>query len=527
MRAFVVSAAILLWAPGAGAQTTILVPTDLPTIQNAIDAATAGDTVLVEPGVYVETLNFMGKAITLVSLAGADVTTIDGASAGTVITFDSGEGPASRLEGFTVTGGTGTPLLQPGPDSIGGAVYCLEAAPSLISCHFVDNSAGEGAHVGVVDAPSSVTISGCTFVNGFAFDGSGGGLHSTGGPVEVTDCLFDGNIGTAGGAVYIDNNLTGSPLAESIVTNCRFENNVGLLFAGALYASLTTLSLSDCVFSENEGMVGAGAAVICCGSEAVVTRCDFVENEAGSFGGAILADLAAFANFDRCLFAGNSTLLYGGAVHTSVNVSVLNFTHCVFWDNSANTEGAVRVEPTCSLTLLNSIVWGNGSQSVDGAGAIDISYCDIEGGFAGPGNLSSPPLFQDPGSGDFTLDPASPCINSGDPASPLDSDGTVADMGIFPAIEELFSRGDANGDQQFDLADPVSTLLSLFVVGTSPPGCLDAADVNDDGDLDVSDPVYALAALFIFAAPPVQPPFPGCGTDSTADTLFCDAYVCP
>jgi len=67
--------------------TTIHVPADQPTIQAGIDAAVEGDIVLVSPGIYVENIDFLGKAITVRSWAGADLTIIDGNRAGSVVVF--------------------------------------------------------------------------------------------------------------------------------------------------------------------------------------------------------------------------------------------------------------------------------------------------------------------------------------------------------------------------------------------------------------------------------------------------------
>jgi regulator of RNase E activity RraA len=77
--------------------TTINVPADYATIQVAIDAANNGDTVLVAPGTYVENIEFYGKAITVSSAEGPEVTVIDGNQSGSVVHisaygYDSGAG---------------------------------------------------------------------------------------------------------------------------------------------------------------------------------------------------------------------------------------------------------------------------------------------------------------------------------------------------------------------------------------------------------------------------------------------------
>ena len=56
-------------------------------IQVGITATVLGDTVLVMPGTYYENIDFLGKGITVKSVAGPDVTTIDGTLAGSVVTF--------------------------------------------------------------------------------------------------------------------------------------------------------------------------------------------------------------------------------------------------------------------------------------------------------------------------------------------------------------------------------------------------------------------------------------------------------
>jgi len=74
------------------------------------------------------------------------------------------------------------------------------------------------------------------------------------------------------------------------------------------------------------------------------------------------------------------------------------------------------------------------------SGSVTATYSDIQGGWYGTGNIDADPLFADPANGDFHLswanfpipdDTKSPCIDAGDPNSPFDPDGTIADMGAF------------------------------------------------------------------------------------------------
>jgi hypothetical protein len=100
--------------------------------------------------------------------------------------------------------------------------------------------------------------------------------------------------------------------------------------------------------------------------------------------------------------------------------------------------------------------------------------------------------------------------------------GSADVVTIFIGIEiqDDFRRGDVNGDNFINIADPVSILQALFVYGSSVITCTDASDVNDDGIQDLSDPIALLMFLFGSGAP-LPAPFPDCGSDSTPDVLTC------
>lgn len=97
----------LLLAPALGLAATIHVPDDFGTIQGAIDHASSNDTIIVKPGTYMENIDFTGKAVAVRSEQGPGFTSIDGNQLESVVTFSSGEGSGSILQGFTVTNGKG------------------------------------------------------------------------------------------------------------------------------------------------------------------------------------------------------------------------------------------------------------------------------------------------------------------------------------------------------------------------------------------------------------------------------------
>lgn len=128
---------VAIGGPAAHASTTINVPADQPTIQAALDAAVAGDTVVVAPGTYVENLDFAGKDVALVTSGGAAATTLD-ANGSTGVQI----GPAGSIAGFTITGAS----------EYFGAAIEVHGAGSVISRNVFEDNAqragGYGAAIG-------------------------------------------------------------------------------------------------------------------------------------------------------------------------------------------------------------------------------------------------------------------------------------------------------------------------------------------------------------------------------------------
>ncbi|MCI0651135.1 MAG: hypothetical protein L0Z55_04560 [Planctomycetes bacterium] len=91
--------------------------------------------------------------------------------------------------------------------------------------------------------------------------------------------------------------------------------------------------------------------------------------------------------------------------------------------------------------------------------------------------------------------------------------------GISISVFELpgsYRRGDVNGDDALNLADPIIILGYLYANGAQI--CPDAGDANDDGAVALDDVLSLLVYLFQDGAPPAYP-FPLAGADITGDGL--------
>jgi hypothetical protein len=95
-----------------------------------------------------------------------------------------------------------------------------------------------------------------------------------------------------------------------------------------------------------------------------------------------------------------------------------------------------------SAEVINTIMSFSSALSfmTDSVSSIELSYSLSDKDYLpGISNLFDDPMFIDSGNFNFLLEPDSPCVNAGDPLSPLDPDGSRADIGAYNYIPEPVS----------------------------------------------------------------------------------------
>jgi len=340
-------------------------------IQHAITASTDDDTVRVAAGTYVENLDFLGRAVTVLGVEGPELTTIQTEHAERIVTFNTSEGPKSILEGFTISGGSN------------GGIICMNSSPTIRDCIIENNQAETGAGIELVGA--SPTLSQCT-IRGNVAANIGGGINcnAESNPV-IESSTIEQNEAEHGGGLYIVNGS--SPL----IRGCYIEDNTAGGSAGGISCAGATSrpTIDDCTIARNRATVGAG--MNCGESSPIIKNCLFEYNIATDTAGGINCKDHASPTITRCVFQYNEATLYtaGGLKCNLYSNPIVG--GCTFYQNRAvhgggmyildNSSPVVRrcsfLENTAFEDRVNE-VGGSGGGVVAGGGDPLFDGCRFE-----------------------------------------------------------------------------------------------------------------------------------------------------
>jgi hypothetical protein len=442
-------------------------------IQEGINAAVNGDTVLVLDGTYSGTgnrdIDFGGKLITLRSQNGPDNCRIDCQQLGRGFYFHNGETVEAVVNGFIIQHGYAS-QSSPGR-AYGGGTYNDGSSPTVTNCVFSGNDTYWTGGGMCNRNGSSPIVTNCTFIDNHARGFDGGGMYNADSAPKVINCTFAANVAHGGGGV-------GS-------------------YGGGMRNHGSSPTAINCTFTGNSAVYGGGMENG--SSSPTVTNCTFSANTGTSWGGGM----------DNC------------------NQSSPTVANCTFTGNSSSSGSGMR-NANGSPTVTNCILWGdNGTEIYTASGTPVVTYCDVQGGYSGTGNIDGDPLFVDRVNGDYHLSAGSPCIdaadNDGMPPDTLDLDDDgditepipidldcrlrcadrvdtpdtgnpgvpgppIVDMGVY----EYQCDGDLDGDGDIDLSD-LAQLLANYGITTG--ACYTQGDIDLDTDVDLSD-LAALLAVY-------------------------------
>jgi parallel beta-helix repeat protein len=334
-------------------------------IQEQIDTANNGDTVLVAPGTYLGSIDFRGKAIKLVSEQGPLVTIIDGGRVDSpVVTFGSGEGPESILEGFTI---------QNGHDK---GIFVKNSSPTIINNIIANTNICDGAGI-ELDA-SSATVRRNTLRDNLATcagsQAAGAILvRELGSALIVNNYIVDNSsIDLAGGITLLD---AGTPIVEG---NTITGNSGGAI---KIRNSSDALVLQNLIVNNTDEDCGGIDWLVASSSTGPRIINNTIADNDGALGSAICADgfdeQAQLINNIIVSKPGQTAIFCGNSQHADLIPPLFRF-------NNVFAPSGIAYNGVCTnQTSIN-------------------------------GNISADPLFMDKSNEDYQLSFISPAIDAGD-----------------------------------------------------------------------------------------------------------------
>jgi hypothetical protein len=416
----------------------IHIPADYSTIQEGIDAAQEFDTVLVEPGTYVENLWFMDKNIVLAShyLITMDTnyisqTIIDGGESGPVLLIEEVE-QETHICGLTLRNGN--------TDQFGGGLTLLGSMAVVSNMIIESNTSNNGGGVFIGDGKP--LLKDIRILNNVA-NQEGGGIMANNCSLHLNRCSIKGNQAGNGAALMYRTDFIDPVHLELFINKCIVQNNAADMQTGGLYfrkgfesIAILNIMVSDCHIIENTAFSSGGIQVRGQEVHYNIRNCKIIGNTVQAYSAGLICMGGSFGSIINCVFARNEAALNGeswnggGCTLWGSEADVYN---CTFVGNMAKKGGGLVVGPNSEAFVYNSIFRNNQNEQVavvdfnEMGGVAHIDYSNIHYGRDSirvdplsqldwrENNIDTDPLFLGSGDDEYALSNGSPCIDKGIP----------------------------------------------------------------------------------------------------------------